>query len=176
MEPLDSLRRLWKEKIVLQKREYVRLIDKETGLERVARGPQILVPAVKEEWPSGVETSIVIGHTNAVLVENRTSGMKRLVTEKGMFVPAPYERIMEEKTATLLEPLMYAVVKDHLTGQTRNEVGPQLLQVGPYEELLNVSQKWVLEKDSFLRLVNKQNGEERVMVGPAAPRRFISEA
>lgn len=75
---------------------------------------------------------------------------------------------MEEKTATLLEPLMYAVVKDHLTGQTRNEVGPQLLQVGPYEELLNVSQKWVLEKDSFLRLVNKQNGEERVMVGPAA--------
>ena len=31
-------------------------------------------------------------------------------------------------------------------GQTRNEVGPQLLQVGPYEELLNVSTKWVLEK------------------------------
>lgn len=33
-----------------------------------------------------------------------------------------------------------------LTGQTRNEVGPQLLQVGPYEELMNVSTKWVLEK------------------------------
>lgn len=31
-------------------------------------------------------------------------------------------------------------------GQTRNEEGPQLLQVGPYEELLNVSTKWVLEK------------------------------
>ena len=30
-------------------------------------------------------------------------------------------------------------------GQTRNELGPQL-QVGPYEEMLNVSQKWVLEK------------------------------
>eukprot|EP00913_Durusdinium_trenchii_P034495 g32271.t1 len=93
--------------------------------------------------------------------------MKRLVTEKGMFVPAPYERILQEKHATLLEPLMYAVVKDHLTGQTRNEVGPQLLQVGPYEELMNVSTKWVLEKDSYLRLVNKQTGEERVMQGPS---------
>jgi len=156
-----------KEKIVLQKREYVRLIGKNTGLERVVRGPQILVPEIREEWPAGIETSIVIGHTNAVLVENKTSGMKRLVTEKGMFVPAPYERILQEKHATLLEPLMYAVVKDHLTGQTRNEVGPQLLQVGPYEELMNVSTKWVLEKDSYLRLVNKQTGEERVMQGPS---------
>ena len=34
-------------------------------------------------------------------------------------------------------------------GQTRNEVGPQLLQVGPYEELLNVSTKWVLEKEGL---------------------------
>ena len=29
-------------------------------------------------------------------------------------------------------------------------MGPQLLQVGPYEELLNVSTKWVLEKERFL--------------------------
>ncbi|CAE7928468.1 unnamed protein product [Symbiodinium sp. KB8] len=156
-----------KEKIVLQKMEYVRLIDRLTGLERVEGGPQILVPEPREEWPSGVETSIVIGQTNAVLVENKTSGMKRLVTAKGMFVPEPYDRIQSEKNAVLLEPLMYAVVKDHLTGQTRNELGPQLLQVGPYEEMLNVSQKWVLEKDSYLRLVNGQTGEERVERGPA---------
>jgi len=162
----EELREI-KNKIVLQKRDYIRLIHKLTGLERVERGPQILVPAPHEEWPAGVETSIVIGYTNAVLVENKTSGMKRLVTEKGMFVPAPYERIQAEKNAVLLDPLMYAVVKDHLTGQTRNEVGPQLLQVGPYEELLNVSSKWVLERDSYLRLVNKQTGQERIMTGPS---------
>ena len=28
-------------------------------------------------------------------------------------------------------------------------MGPQLLQVGPYEELLNVSTKWVLEKEGL---------------------------
>lgn len=155
-----------KEKLVLQKREYVRLIHRISGFERVVGGPQILVPEPFEEWPFGIETSIVIGHTNAVLVENKTSGMKRLVTDKGMFVPAPYERILREKNAVLLEPLSYAVVKDHLTGQTRNEVGPQLLQVGPYEELLNVSTKWVLEKDSYLRLVDKQTGQERIVTGP----------
>jgi len=166
MDAWESLVEI-KEKIVLQKMEYVRLIDRLTGLERVEGGPQILVPEPREEWPSGVETSIVIGQTNAVLVENKTSGMKRLVTAKGMFVPEPYDRIQAEKNAVLLEPLMYAVVKDHLTGQTRNELGPQLLQVGPYEEMLNVSQKWVLEKDSYLRLVNGQTGEERVERGPA---------
>eukprot|EP00438_Fugacium_kawagutii_P013525 Skav223261 [mRNA] locus=scaffold1037:192267:196878:- [translate_table: standard] len=48
------------------------------------------------------------------------------------------ERIKEEKNAVLLEPLFYAVVKDHLTG-----------------------------KDSYLRLVNKQNGQERILTGPA---------
>ena len=97
------------------------------------------------------------------------------------------DRIQEEKNAVLLEPLMYAVVKDHLTGssplaasrvlgvvapffpllhslwskmsnscvrgQTRNELGPQLLQVGPYEELLRVADKWVLEKDLGRRLM-----------------------
>jgi len=82
-------------------------------------------------------------------------------------VPRPHERIIEEKEAVLLEPKMYAVVKDHLSGQTSTVVGPKLLQVGPYQELLRVEQKWVLEKDQYIRLLNKKAGSERVVPGPA---------
>eukprot|EP00440_Ansanella_granifera_P048696 gb/GFBE01052761.1/.p1 GENE.gb/GFBE01052761.1/~~gb/GFBE01052761.1/.p1 ORF type:complete len:632 (+),score=178.25 gb/GFBE01052761.1/:1-1896(+) len=156
-----------KEKVVLQKREYIRLKHKLTGMERVAGGPMILVPEPNEESPAGVETCIVVGFTNAILVQNVSSGYKRLVTSKGMYVPAPYEYIIQEQEATLLEPMMYATVKDDLTGVIRNEEGPKLLQLSPAERLLNVSNKVVLEKDSYLRLVDKNTGIERVERGPS---------
>lgn len=324
-----------RDQIVLTKREYVRLEDEQTGVERVIGGPGIIVPEPLEKVPRGVETCIVIGATNAILVENKTSGMKKLISRtstlegkykiqvestdgtlgvltasglenagsgasdshaatwgmagywscpspacdfyitslggnkyriqaqqadgtraalsvtgrsntgiaamfkytacsgsecdfevtavgagsykiervaddgsrgvlsvwdlqngpvdglqvkwhKGdystcpppsctfhlansdaMFVPKPYEHIKGQQEATLLDPLMYAVVKDKLSGKPRNELGPQLLQIGPYEELLNVSSKWVLEKDEYIRLLNKKTGDERVLTGPA---------
>ncbi|CAK9114501.1 unnamed protein product [Durusdinium trenchii] len=153
-------------KIVMQKQEYVRLIDKMTGEERVVAGPTTLVPNPLEEYPTGVETAIVIGAQNAVLVYNKTSGLKSLITEAGAFIPAPYEEILSEQQARLLEPLEYAVVKDLLTGEARNEVGPKLLQQGPYEEILATKQKMVLEKDEYLQLLDKKTGTERVLKGP----------
>lgn len=61
---------------LLRKQEYIRLIDKMTGEERVVRGPTEgggLVPKPLEESPAGVETAIVIGAQNAVLVGHFTS-------------------------------------------------------------------------------------------------------
>eukprot|EP00913_Durusdinium_trenchii_P023653 g22223.t1 len=175
-------------KIVMQKQEYVRLIDKMTGEERVVAGPTTLVPNPLEEYPTGVETAIVIGAQNAVL-EPCTEWS--LITEAGAFIPAPYEEILSEQQARLLEPLEYAVVKDLLTGEARNEVGPKLLQQGPYEEhpprpiprsnpekvrpldlpvraeeILATKQKMVLEKDEYLQLLDKKTGTERVLKGP----------
>lgn len=153
-------------KIVLQKQEYIRLIDKNTGEERVVQGATTLVPRPLEEAPDGVETAIVIGAQNAVLVYNKTSGLKSLVTTAGPFVPAPYEEIQREQQARLLEPLDYAVVKNLLTGEARNEVGPKLLQQGPYEEILTTTKKLVLEKDEYIQLLDKKTGNERVLQGP----------
>ncbi|CAJ1349339.1 unnamed protein product [Effrenium voratum] len=153
-------------KVVLQKQEYIRLIDKLTGVERVVQGATTLVPEPLEEAPSGVETAIVIGAQNAVLVYNKTSGIKTLITEAGVYVPAPYEQIMGNQQARLLEPLEYAVVKDMLTGEAKNEVGPKLLQAGPYEEILATKRKLVLEKDEYIQLLDKKTGNERVLRGP----------
>eukprot|EP00933_Yihiella_yeosuensis_P020639 TRINITY_DN164_c0_g1_i10.p1 TRINITY_DN164_c0_g1~~TRINITY_DN164_c0_g1_i10.p1 ORF type:complete len:634 (-),score=147.89 TRINITY_DN164_c0_g1_i10:576-2477(-) len=156
-----------KAKMVLQKSEYTRLVDKLTGAERVIAGPLTFIPLPLEEADKGIEKSIVIGAANAVLVVNKTSGMKKLITTKGMFVPAPYEQILREQKATLLQPNEYAVVKDDLAGTAKNVLGPVLLQVGAYEELLNVSRKIVLEKDEYVRMLDKRTGVERVVKGPA---------
>lgn len=125
-----------------------------------------MVPRPLEEAPDGVETAIVIGAQNAVLVYNKTSGLKSLVTTAGPFVPAPYEEIQREQQARLLEPLDYAVVKNLLTGEARNEVGPKLLQQGPYEEILTTTKELVLEKDEYIQLLDKKTGNERVLQGP----------
>eukprot|EP00434_Breviolum_minutum_P011530 symbB.v1.2.010166.t1/scaffold659.1/size175721/7 len=134
--------------------------------ERVVRGATTLVPRPLEEAPQGVETAIVIGAQNALLVYNKTSGLKALITTAGPFVPAPYEEIQQEQQARLLEPLEYAVVKDLLTGEARNEVGPKLLQQGAYEEILKTTRKLVLEKDEYIQLLDKKTGIERVLQGP----------
>mmetsp|Transcript_69768 Transcript_69768/g.163817 ORF Transcript_69768/g.163817 Transcript_69768/m.163817 type:complete len:633 (+) Transcript_69768:62-1960(+) len=161
-ETLEGIR----SKTVLQKQEYIRLIDKMTGEERVVQGATTLVPRPLEEAPDGVETAIVIGAQNAVLVYNKTSGVRKLVDTAGAFVPAPYEEILSEQQAILLEPLEYAVVKDLLTGQARNEVGPKLLQAGPYENIMETRRKLVLEKDEYIQFLDKQTGNERVLRGP----------
>ncbi|CAE7409161.1 chlP [Symbiodinium necroappetens] len=161
-ESLEAIR----SKTVLQKQEYIRLVDKMTGEERVVEGATTLVPRPLEDAPAGVETAIVIGAQNAVLVYNKTSGIRSLIRQAGAFVPAPYEEILSEQQAVLLEPLQYAVVKDLLTGEARNEVGPQLLQAGAYESILETKRKLVLEKDEYIQFLDKKTGMERVLRGP----------
>jgi len=73
----------------------------------------------------------------------------------------------EWRKAILLNPLQYAIVQDMLTAQVRHEEGDMLLFLGAYDELKSVEDKIVLEKDSYIRLVDKQNGQERVVQGPS---------
>jgi len=160
-----DIREATKSKIVLQLQEYTRLVSA-TGFERVIVGPQVLVPAPLEKSPNGTESAIVVTAETTVLALNKTTGWKRLITELGVFTPQPYERILEVRTATLLSPKEYALVKDTFTGKHRHEVGPQLLKIGAYDKLINVSQKVVLQKDQFMVLT--KTGAKRVVKGPIA--------
>lgn len=153
-------------KIVLQKHEYMRLVDRMTGIERVSSGPLSLVPEPLETSPDGTERAIVLGTSLAVLALNKTTGIKRLVTEGGVFIPAPYETIAEIREATLISQREFALVRNILEGMLRHVEGPELLQVGAYEELVHVRQKLVLEKDQYIRLLDQATGTERIVRGP----------
>jgi len=153
-------------KMVLQKHEYVRLIDSLSGFERIASGPQTIVPKPLETWPDDIENAVVLGTDLAVLSFNKTTGKKRLVTEGGVFIPTPYEVILEVRKATLLGQRDFAVVKNVMDGTLRHVEGPQLLQVGAYDTVLKVKAKVVLEKDEYIRLMDEATGVERIERGP----------
>merc|ERR1719446_1828329 len=144
-------------KIVLQAREYTRLIDSYTGLVRVEVGPQRIVPGVYEDAPQGIQKATPVTSTESLVVLDKTSGRKRLVCEEGI----------EERNATVLKEKEYAVVRNTLTGEYRHEEGAQLLFVGAYDEVVNVRSKIVLQKQEYVRLVDHFTGYARVVVGPA---------
>jgi hypothetical protein len=103
-----------------------------------------------------------------VVLFNRTSGKKYEVRKEGIFVPGPYEDVMEIRNATVLKSQEYAVVKDDMTGKYVHYPGPQQLFVGPYEQLFRVLPKVVLQKQDYVRLVDRRTGEENVVKGPMA--------
>mmetsp|Transcript_31787 Transcript_31787/g.58234 ORF Transcript_31787/g.58234 Transcript_31787/m.58234 type:complete len:954 (+) Transcript_31787:88-2949(+) len=159
-------------KIVLQKHEYVRLVDFFTGYARVVVGPDLMVPKPSEDGPGGldhsVQKAIVITSQTSVILFNRTSGKKYEVREEGIFVPGPYEDVLEVRKAAVLKSQEYAVVKDTMTGKHLHYAGPLQLFVGPYEQLIRVLSKVVLQKQEYIRLVDRRTGEENVVEGPQA--------
>jgi regulator of protease activity HflC (stomatin/prohibitin superfamily) len=155
-----------KPKIVLQAREYTRLVDSYTGLVRVEVGPQRIVPGVYEDAPQGIQKATPVTSTESLVVLNKTSGRKRLVREEGFFIPGSFEEVIEERNATVLKEKEYAVVRNTLTGEYRHEEGAQLLFVGAYDEVVNVRSKIVLQKQEYVRLVDHFTGYARVVVGP----------
>jgi len=165
VDPYDEVEGV-KDKIVLQKHEYVRLVDTLSGYERVLKGPQTFVPEPLEAFPNGTESAVVLGTDLAVLAFNKTTGKKRLVTTGGVFVPAPYEVILEVRKASLLGQRDFALVKNFLTGTLKHEEGPQLLQVGAYDQVVHIKPKLVLEKDEYIRLMDENTGKERIQRGP----------
>jgi len=153
--------------ISLQRDEYLRLVGM-TGFERVEIGPQIVVPQPLESFDAGVEKAPVVGEEIAVLTQNRTTGILRLVTQPGYFFPRPYEEILEMRQATLIGPKQYAVMRSHRDAALRTVDGPTLFQVGAYEELVAIHEKMILRKDEYVRLRDKTDGSERVVRGPTS--------
>eukprot|EP00747_Dinoflagellata_sp_TGD_P170367 gnl/TRDRNA2_/TRDRNA2_201749_c0_seq1.p1 gnl/TRDRNA2_/TRDRNA2_201749_c0~~gnl/TRDRNA2_/TRDRNA2_201749_c0_seq1.p1 ORF type:complete len:276 (-),score=42.22 gnl/TRDRNA2_/TRDRNA2_201749_c0_seq1:288-1115(-) len=83
-------------KIVLREGEYVRLIDKLTGIERIVAGPVMFTPGPLEEAPHGTETGLVLSARDYLLVQHQHTGAERVVRGPGIFIPEPYEKVSSE--------------------------------------------------------------------------------
>jgi hypothetical protein len=159
-------------KVVLQKQEYVRLVDRRSGEENIISGPQAIVPSpaqCEKDYANNcrlqAQRAIVMKANMAVLTLNKTTGAKKIVRADsgGIFTPSPYEEILEIRNATVLRQQEYAVVKNNINGSYRHALGPMLLQLEAYEELIHVALKVILHKFEYIRLVNELSGVERVV-------------
>jgi hypothetical protein len=109
----------------LQKYQYVKLLDEATGEVRVERGESIVFPkanevAISDDKRSGhdgnekkVQDAINVDNETAVLVRSKETGQQRLVQEKGLFFPGPYEEILDVRSLIYVQPYEVAVVRDN---------------------------------------------------------------
>lgn len=98
-----------------------------------------------------------------LLIETPTG--RRVANGPGaVFAPA-LSRVRRRK-AVLLGPAEYARVRNTLSGELRNELGPQLLFLQANEEVDARMQAVPLRRNQYARLVDRRNGVIRVERGP----------
>jgi len=111
----DTLRQV-RPKLVLEKDEYLRLVDRTTGEERVEIGPRTIVPSPVDLMPDGTLKAVFLDHGRAAVVLNKQTGMRRLVTlcthSSGVLYPAPQEEIVEVRPVIHVLPHEAMVVRD----------------------------------------------------------------
>lgn len=96
------------------------------------------------------------------LIESFTR--RRVVNGPGSFFTKPFERVRRRKGVTL-GPTAYLRVKDALTGEVHNEVGPQLYFLKASEEVAEKLEAIPLKQNQYLRLLDQRTGVIRVERG-----------
>lgn len=127
-------------KLVLEKDEYIQLLDKKTGNERVLQGPDQVVPEPTEIAEAGVQKAVFLTDQQAAVVIDRTTGQRRLETTNGVLIPGAYERVMEVRSKYLVLSHQAAVTRDP-AGTLRmisGALGSTAFFLQPYEELVQM--------------------------------------
>lgn len=132
-----------KSTLVLVKGQYARLANRRDGTERVLVGPQAIVPGPLETLPQGVQQARFLEVETALLVADRATGRRRLVTEAGLFIPDAYEDIVEERQLIHVLPHEAVVVRDSQgqlvihSGTAGSSVGTSFF-LDPYHEIVEM--------------------------------------
>lgn len=110
---------------------------------------------------SGIKT---LEHDDQVLMDT-SSGEKVVLNGPGVKFVSPFHK-SELRKALLLGPLQYSLIESSETGKPRVVSGPKLLFLEPYDKILQTQGKIVLKKHEYVRLVDEQTGNVRVLRGP----------
>jgi len=73
----------------------------------------------------------------------------------------------KKRRCEVLGPGEYAIIKTTTTGELHRIIGPNLLQLGPYDEIISKETAITLEKNEYVRLIDEVTGQIRVEVGEA---------
>merc|ERR1711988_1004974 len=104
----------------LAKNEYVKIKD-EHGKIRTEKGEARIVPLPLEEVidgqkNGGVKKAVNVDEHNGVLIRNEDVGTLELITTHGLFIPGPYQNILQVQKKIILEEYERMAYKD-MTGK-----------------------------------------------------------
>lgn len=97
-----------------------------------------------------------------LLIRSATS--RRVVNGPGQVIVPPFQRGKRRKAITL-EPTQYVRLRNTLTGELRNEVGPKLLFLGANDDVIERGTAIVLKSNQYLRVLDEVSGVTRVERG-----------
>lgn len=92
---------------------------------------------------------------------------RRTVNGPGIFVSKPFEQVRLRKGLTL-GPTDYLRVKDTLTGEVHNEIGPKLYFPKASEEVVEQFEAIPLKHNQYIRLLDTRTGIIRVERGESS--------
>ena len=154
-------------KIVLEKHEYVRLLDATSGQQRLIKGPAKVVPAPFESMVDGDEPSKAtkLSKRQYVRVTETLTGAQRVVSGPTLFFPDAYETVGDIDEAIELSKLQYVEVTETLTGAQRVVSGPTLFFPDAYDAVGDVGEAFEVRKHQYLKLLDQTTGALRVERG-----------
>merc|ERR1712070_671107 len=126
-------------KIVLQKDEYITLVEGTSGKERVLKGPQTITPTPTETAPKGKQQAVFLDTDSAALVLDKTTGMEKLVTQQGVFFPGAYQEVLEVRSLIHVLP-HEALVERDAKGLYTVHHGSKAFFLQPYHKI--VTMQW----------------------------------
>jgi len=142
-----------KPKIILQKDEYIMLVEQTTGTERVVRGPKTFVPTPTEMSTKGPQKVAFLDTDSAALIIDKTTGMESLVLEQGIYIPKAYQEIREIRQLIHVLP-HEAVIEQDPQGKYTVHTGPSAFFLEPYHSL--VTMNWTSFSDPINPAVSSQ--------------------
>ncbi|MBN2005503.1 MAG: hypothetical protein JXA21_19245 [Anaerolineae bacterium] len=96
------------------------------------------------------------------LVESLTR--REVVNGPGMFISKPFQQVHVRKGITL-DPTHYLRVRDSLTGEVHNELGPKIYFPTASEEVVETLEAVPLTQNEYIRILDTRTGVVRVERG-----------
>jgi regulator of protease activity HflC (stomatin/prohibitin superfamily) len=151
--------------IPLKKNQYLRLIDKRSGVVRVERGETSVYLTPTEEVLGNVAEGVNIDEQTAVLVRDIVSGQLELITEPQVFIPAPAQEIVEARKRILLEDHETVVVKDKAGkfSLRRGTDAERAFFLEPYSQLVHFRWSTGIHKDQRSLQITHLDGRPKFM-------------
>lgn len=155
-----------KRKIVLEKHEYVRLLDATSGQQRLIRGPAMVVPDPFESIVNERQQPAVrLSKLQFVVVTDSLTGNRRVVTGPQLFFPDTYESVGTPRQAHEVQRYQYIKLLDQTTGTLRVERGEATVFPRAHEEAAEGGVKDAVNVDdeTAVLVLSKASGQQRLI-------------
>jgi hypothetical protein len=160
-------------KLDLLATEYVRILNRVTGVVRMERGPKTICREVFEEVGEK-KNLIVMNNSQYLYVTHKDTGVIDIIEGPSTICPGPHDEFSNIFNVISLTKQEYIYIKDELTGIIRVEKGPAKVILKQYEKTINTVQKAIeINEHNAVIIKNIITGSYELITMDETPRTFI---